>query len=197
MVEIRLKTQNSSCEFNLDFNEVKLPNDLNILKDLEKEVENSIYYLKRSNEEIKKYDPEGKDNDLFLALNENKFALSRKEERLKLIKSKIQNLECTKDNSSDIKNSLLSSNPLKRLNEESDTSELYENEHDKDEKNSTSEKDNIQADHLNVNKVSNPNRHQNKDFPNDKDYNSVTVQCTGGEEVQGAKTVVEESGIYL
>ncbi|KYO01328.1 hypothetical protein PGSY75_0719000 [Plasmodium gaboni] len=95
MVDIKLKSANSSCEFKLDFNEIKLPDDINILKDLEKEVENSIYHLKRSNEEIKEYDPQGLDKDLFLALNENKFALFRKEERLMLIRKKIQNIENT------------------------------------------------------------------------------------------------------
>ncbi|KJP87896.1 hypothetical protein AK88_02500 [Plasmodium fragile] len=93
MVEIRLKTKHTSCEFRLDFNEVKLPDDVNILKDLEKEIENSIYHLKRSNDEIKEFDPEGADQDLLMALNENRFSLCRKEERLRIIKDKIQLLE--------------------------------------------------------------------------------------------------------
>ncbi|ANQ06127.1 Uncharacterized protein PCOAH_00004700 [Plasmodium coatneyi] len=93
MVEIRLKTKHTSCEFHLDFNEVKLPDDVNILKDLEKEVENSIYHLKRSNDEIKKFDPEGADQDLLMALNENRFSLCRKEERLRIIKDKIRILD--------------------------------------------------------------------------------------------------------
>ncbi|CAA9986569.1 conserved Plasmodium protein, unknown function [Plasmodium knowlesi strain H] len=93
MVEIRLTTKYTSCEFHLDFNEVKLPDDVNILKDLEKEVENSIYHLKRSNDEIKKFDPEGADQDLLMALNENRFSLCRKEERLRIIKDKIRILD--------------------------------------------------------------------------------------------------------
>ncbi|SOV77822.1 conserved Plasmodium protein, unknown function [Plasmodium reichenowi] len=95
MVDIKLKSVNSSCEFKLDFNEIKLPDDINILKDLEKEVENSIYHLKRSNDEIKEFDPQGLDKDLFLAYNENKFALYRKEERLTLIRKKIQIIQNT------------------------------------------------------------------------------------------------------
>ncbi|SPJ09621.1 conserved Plasmodium protein, unknown function [Plasmodium sp. DRC-Itaito] len=97
MVDIKLKSVNSSCEFKLDFNEIKLPDDINILKDLEKEVENSIYHLKRSNVEIKEFDPEGLDKDLFLAYNENKFALYRKEERLTLIRKKIQIIQNTQE----------------------------------------------------------------------------------------------------
>ncbi|VUZ93590.1 conserved protein, unknown function [Plasmodium vivax] len=93
MVEIRLKTKHTSCEFQLDFNEVKLPDDVNILKDLEHELQNSIYHLKRSNEEIKKFDPEGADQELLMALNENKFSLCRKEERLRIIKEKIEILD--------------------------------------------------------------------------------------------------------
>ncbi|SOV75140.1 conserved Plasmodium protein, unknown function [Plasmodium sp. gorilla clade G3] len=95
MVDIKLKSVNSSCEFKLDFNEIKLPDDINILKDIEKEVENSIYHLKRSNDEIKEFDPQGLDKDLFLAYNENKFALYRKEERLTLIRKKIQIIQNT------------------------------------------------------------------------------------------------------
>ncbi|GAB64819.1 hypothetical protein PCYB_032310 [Plasmodium cynomolgi strain B] len=93
MVEIRLKTKHTSCEFHLDFNEVKLPDDVNILKDLEQEIQNSIYHLRRSNDEIKKFDPEGADQDLLMALNENRFSLCKKEERLRIIKDKIQNLD--------------------------------------------------------------------------------------------------------
>ncbi|EUD65223.1 hypothetical protein C922_04352 [Plasmodium inui San Antonio 1] len=90
MVDIRLKTKHTSCQFHLDFNEVKLPDDVNILKDLEQEIQNSIYHLRRSNDEIKEFDPEGADQDLLMALNENRFSLCRKEERLRIIQDKIQ-----------------------------------------------------------------------------------------------------------
>ncbi|VWU51681.1 conserved protein, unknown function [Hepatocystis sp. ex Piliocolobus tephrosceles] len=94
MVQIRLKTNNVSCEFSLDFNETKLPDDLIILKGLEKEISNSIYHLKRSNEEIREFDRSGTDQDLFLAYNENKFAINKKEGVLRQIQEKIKSLEC-------------------------------------------------------------------------------------------------------
>ncbi|SCM19465.1 conserved Plasmodium protein, unknown function [Plasmodium chabaudi adami] len=137
MVEIRLKKNNSVCEFRLDFNEIKLPDDVNILKDLEKETENSIYHLKRSNEEIKEFDPEGNDKDLFLALNENKFALSRKEERLRLIRSKIQNIEslCDSGNAKAVQTYLLNSK-----NEDAQTDVLDDTSFETDDKNISIEK---------------------------------------------------------
>lgn len=92
MVEIRLRKDNTVCEFQLDLSEIKLPNDFVTLQDLEKEVENSIFHLKKSNEEIKKFDPDGKDTDLLLAFNENIFALSKKERRLEMIREKMKTL---------------------------------------------------------------------------------------------------------
>lgn len=92
MVEIRIRKDNTVCEFQLDLSDIKLPNDFATLQDLEKEVENSIFHLKKSNEEIKKFDPDGKDTDLLLAFNENIFALTKKERRLEMIREKMKTL---------------------------------------------------------------------------------------------------------
>ncbi|CRH03018.1 conserved Plasmodium protein, unknown function [Plasmodium relictum] len=184
MVEIRLKTKNSSCKFNLDFNEVKIPDDIRILKDLEKEIENSIYHLKRSNEEIKEFDPLGKDNDLFLALNENKFALSRKEERLKIIKKKIQNLESLNT----LNEVSVCNDSLTNKNKKLEIGSLIENEYLDDKDNGSSTKsdlnDNLKDDNT------------NQDDLNNKVFNS-TVTIESEANYQKNTNTVEENGIYL
>ncbi|SBT75525.1 conserved Plasmodium protein, unknown function [Plasmodium ovale] len=171
MVEVKLKTQNNSCEFHLNFNEIKLPDDVNILKDLEKEVENSIYHLKRSNEEIKQYDPDGKDKDLFLALNENKFSLNVKQERLLMIKKKIKNLECLNhfDHAQNTLNSDLLNNENKDMETDTD-----------DEKNEETNK--------NVNML------EKEDLRNE----TIDTKTQGGGETDPKKgTHGQERGIYL
>lgn len=92
MVEIRLKKNNTVCEFQLNLTDITLPKDLETLKDLEKEVKNSILQLKKSNDEIKNFDPDGKDKDLLAAFNENIIALTIKDKRLELIRSEIHKL---------------------------------------------------------------------------------------------------------
>ncbi|SBS80328.1 conserved Plasmodium protein, unknown function [Plasmodium ovale] len=171
MVEVKLKTQNNSCQFHLNFNEIKLPDDVNILKDLEKEVENSIYHLKRSNEEIKQYDPDGKDKDLFLALNENKFSLNVKEERLLMIKEKIKIVESL--NCFDHAQNTLNTDLLNNENKDIETDTV-------DKKNEETNK--------NVNVL------EMKDLPN----GTIDKKTQGGGETDPEKgTHGQESGIYL
>ncbi|CRG93118.1 conserved Plasmodium protein, unknown function [Plasmodium gallinaceum] len=189
MVEIRLKTKNSSCEFNLDFSEVKIPDDINILKDLEKEIENSIYHLKRSNEEIKEFDPLGKDNDLFLALNENKFALSRKEERLQLIKKKIHNLE-----SLNLLNEVsVCNDPLTNKDKKLEIGILNENDNSKDENNDSSIK-NILSDNLNDENLYYDNSNQN--YLCNKNL-SGTIKDESETHSEKNTNALDENGIYL
>ncbi|ETB58421.1 hypothetical protein YYC_04026 [Plasmodium yoelii 17X] len=177
MVEIRLKKNNSVCEFRLDFNEIKLPDDINILKDLEKETENSIYHLKRSNEEIKEFDPEGNDEDLFLALNENKFALSRKEERLRLIRSKIQNIEslCDTGNVKTVQTYLLNSK-----NEDAKTDVLDDESCETDDKN------------ISLENYDQPN----DSFSKENDTNHIP-ENTDQRDSQKSLNLNETHGIYL
>eukprot|EP00920_Eleutheroschizon_duboscqi_P036818 GHVT01088441.1.p1 GENE.GHVT01088441.1~~GHVT01088441.1.p1 ORF type:complete len:171 (+),score=50.48 GHVT01088441.1:630-1142(+) len=70
----------------------ELPDDMLLLEDLEKEIANSIFHLKRSNDEICEFDPTAKDVDMQLALAENAQALTTKEARLARVQAKIESL---------------------------------------------------------------------------------------------------------
>ncbi|OEH74685.1 hypothetical protein cyc_03368 [Cyclospora cayetanensis] len=74
----------------------ELPDDLGILEDAAKEIENAISHLKRSNREIQEFDPNGEDPDLVDAIAGNVVALEKKEERLKHIRDRMVALSATR-----------------------------------------------------------------------------------------------------
>uniref|UniRef100_A0A0G4FLH3 Uncharacterized protein n=1 Tax=Chromera velia CCMP2878 TaxID=1169474 RepID=A0A0G4FLH3_9ALVE len=70
-----------------------LPESVPLLRDLEKEVLNSLQHLERSIEELLQFDPEGEDQEIKEAAVENWHAVSVKKKRLERIQEKIKELE--------------------------------------------------------------------------------------------------------
>ncbi|KAL8269952.1 hypothetical protein Esti_006140 [Eimeria stiedai] len=75
----------------------ELPDDMGVLEDAVKEIENAISHLRRSNKEMQEFDPEGVDPDLRDAIAENLEALKKKEERLNHIRRRLAALGARKD----------------------------------------------------------------------------------------------------
>lgn len=72
-------------------------------------LEDSVFHLKRSNEEMMEYDPEGLDSDLTEACVENLQIISRKEIQIAKVRLELAQLELLMFNS-DVKNGELNEN---------------------------------------------------------------------------------------
>eukprot|EP01054_Gregarina_sp_Poly1_P008702 Gregarina_sp_Poly_1__8701@NODE_51_length_17570_cov_53_504028_g42_i1_p13_GENE_NODE_51_length_17570_cov_53_504028_g42_i1NODE_51_length_17570_cov_53_504028_g42_i1_p13_ORF_typecomplete_len145_score27_71CAGE1/PF15066_6/0_0007Herpes_UL14/PF03580_14/0_91Herpes_UL14/PF03580_14/3_6e02UPF0242/PF06785_11/3_9UPF0242/PF06785_11/14_NODE_51_length_17570_cov_53_504028_g42_i11261913053 len=72
-----------------------LPENVEVLVQLHKETENAIHHLRKSNIELKEFDPDKKDPDFQAAIIENRFVIMKKENLLKRIAEKIEELNPT------------------------------------------------------------------------------------------------------
>ena len=71
------------------YRDIALLDQVNLLRE-EEEIQKKIKKLRESNEEIKAFDPAGKDKDLVEAVQENEEVIEKLDDRLKLVQGRLQ-----------------------------------------------------------------------------------------------------------